>query len=313
MLDLADTFGVEMTLDVWDGADRLPYFLTDLYDIRLADIANQFCLFAEPTGLIPTVADIIKHFRQIHETSDLPVVLKLSGITTERRKATLDARIPFITGSQVYLPFMGMYFKNELYLEPSSREKLLPSAQLLLFSYLYQENSRLYTYEMAERLGVSAMQITRAVRQLQNLRLFEVSKDGVRLVVRGRTNHRALYELAAPYLVDPVRRVIYKQRDEMSDTLPQAGMTALAALSRLSGKLPETRATHVKVEALNGDTSLIDTEKQVRLEIWKYPPALLSIRSDTADPLSVITSLREERREERVEQAIEDILTQLWR
>ena len=165
---------------------------------------------------------------------------------------------------------------------------------------------------MAEKLGISAMQITRAVRQLQRLNLFDVSKEGVQVVINGKANHRALFEWAAPYLLDPVREILYVQRSERTTALPYSGLNVLSELSMLSAPQLDTRAFYSKTDKMGGENSLTDREKQVRVEVWKYPPALLSARNNTADPLSVIVSLRDERNDERVDQAIEEILKKMW-
>jgi len=207
---------------------------------------------------------------------------------------------------------MGIVLQERLYNEPKPREKLMPSAQLLLFAYLYQDSDKMYTSPMAGKLEMSAMQITRAVRQLQKLNMFDVSKEGVQVVISGKANHRALFEWAAPYLIDPVREILYVPRSERINALPYSGLSALSELSMLSAPQPDTRAFYSKTDKLNGESRLSDREKQVRIEVWKYPPALLS-KNNSADPLSIIVSLRDERNDERVEQAIEETLKKMWR
>jgi hypothetical protein len=271
------------------------------------------CIFAEPRGQIPAVEAMVKHFSTIYSAIAMPVVLKTIGLSSERRKVLMDARIPFIASGQIYLPFMGIILQKQLYNEPKSREKLMPSAQMLLLAYLYQESNKMYTSPIASKIGVSLMQITRAVRQLERLNLFEVSKDGVLLVIKGKLNHRALFENATKYLLDPVRGVHYIYRNEMINQLPYAGINALSEITMLSAPDYPTYAYYSKTDRLHGENGLTDSEKQVRVEIWKYPPTALSKQLHISDPLSVIISLKEDRDDERVEQAIEDVLRKMWR
>ena len=312
MLNLTEIFGINIGLESWDGADRIPYFLSEKYFLHKVDIDGKQCVFAEPRGEIPTVQAIAKHFAAIHDVASMPVVLKLAGLSEQRRKALMSARVPFVATGQVYLPFIGAMLQNRLYDEPASREKLMPSAQLLLLSYLYQDSRKIPTSPMAEKIGVSAMQITRAVRQLQRLSLFDVSKEGVHVIIEGRANHRALYEEATKYMLDPVREILYIPRNEKARTLPYAGYTALSEMTMLAAPNVPTYAFYSRTDKLVGEHGLSDQQSQARIEIWKYSPTILSKSKNTADPLSVIVSLRHEQRDERVEQAVEDVFKNIW-
>jgi DNA-binding MarR family transcriptional regulator len=311
MLNLTDTLGVRITAVPWDGAERLPYMLTEAYDFRKVTLDDTVCIFAEPRGEVPPVQTVLRNIERIREVEPLSVVLKLNGLSGERRKALIAARIPFVATEQVYLPFLGVALSERLYAEPKPREKLMPTTQLVLFAYLYQKNGTMHTSGLDKRLGISAMQITRAVRQLQKLNLIETFKDGVQVVMRGKTNHRALFESAEPYLLDPVRDIIYVPRTEQTATLALAGLNALAEWSMLSPPTVPTLAYFSKTDKLNGESSLTDREKQVRVEIWKYSPTVLSDVPNIADPLSVVVSLKDDN-DERVRQAAEEVLRKLW-
>lgn len=311
ILNLADTLGLSVVSAPWRGAENLPYFLNETYHLQKVTLDSVSCLFAEPLGEVPTVQAVAKHFSRIYSVADIPVVLQLNGLSGERRKALIEARIPFVATGQIYLPFMGVILQKQLYDEPKARERLMPSAQLLLFSFLYQNSDKMHTGPMAGKLGISAMQITRAVRQLHKLNLIEVFKEGVQIVIRGKTYRRTLFERARPYLLNPVKEIKYVMRGNLPDNLPYAGLNALSEISMLSAPIVTTRACHSKTAWISGENALTDSDNQTRLEIWKYAPALLSIRSDIADPLSVIASLQDER-DERVEQAIEEFLNNMW-
>jgi len=95
MLNLADTLGVTVTVDTWNSADRLPYMLTEAYDFRRVTLDGTACVFAEPRNGVPPVQTILSNIERICEIEALPVVLKLNGLYSERRKALMTARIPF--------------------------------------------------------------------------------------------------------------------------------------------------------------------------------------------------------------------------
>ena len=312
MLELADLLGVKVTSDPWDGAGSVPFFLSETYDFRKVDMGGTSCIFAEPRGQPPAIQSIAKHFSIVYSAASLPVVLKATGLSSERKRNLIDARVPFVATGQVFLPFMGVVLQKRLYQEPKSREKLMPSAQMLLFAYLYQDNCKMFTGPMAEKICVSPMQITRATRQLQRLNLFEVSKEGVQIVIRGKLNHRALFEGASQYLLDPVREILYVLRDDIADRLPYAGISAISETTMLAAPNLPTYAYFSRTDRIHGDSVLSDYEKQVRIEVWKYSPEMFSKTNGVSDILSVIVSLKEERDDVRVKQAIDDILNKLW-
>ena len=313
MINLVDMLGVKMISEPWEGTDSIPFFLNEIYDFRKVVLDGTSCIFAEPQGQAPTIQAMTKHFSALYATAAMPVVLKMNGLSGERRKALMEARVPFVASSQVYLPFMGIVLQEQLYSEPKLREKLMPSSQMLLFAYLYQDSVEMFTCSMVKRIGFSAMQITRAVRQLNRLNLFEVSKEGVQIVVKGKVNHRALFEDATPYLLDPVRDILYVTRDERISRLPYAGISAISEMTMLAAPETTIYAYYSKADRLKGEHGLTDLEKQARVEIWKYDPTALSGQRHMADPLSVIVSLKDERDDERVKRSIEEVLKNLWR
>ena len=307
-----NTIGVKVISQPWEDVGDIPYYLIETYDFYKVVMDDVHCVFAEPRGQMPTIESMTKHFLAVYATASVPVVLKANGLSGERRKALMEARIPFAAPGQIYLPFMGIVLQKQLYREPKLREKLMPSAQMLMFAYLYQNGNKMYTSPLAERIGVSLMQITRAVRQLERLGLFEVAKDGVQVVIKGKTNHRALFESAEGYLIDPVRDVVFVPQGEIKSRFPYAGISALSEITMLSAPDYPTYAYYSKTDKLHGESGLIDPETQARVEIWKYSPTALSMRRTSADPLSVIVSLKEESDDERVEQAINDVLRKMW-
>jgi DNA-binding MarR family transcriptional regulator len=312
VFNLTDALGVDVISVPWAGAGNLPYILEETYDFRKVTLDGTVCLFAEPRNEMPTVQAVARNFERVREAEPLPVVLKTGGLSAERRKALIAARIPFVAREQIYLPFMGAVLQDKLYAEPNPREKLMPSAQMLLFAYLYQNNSKLYPGKLTQKLELSAMQITRAVRQLQKMNLFEVDKDGVSVVIHGKTNHRALFEATEPYLLDPVKEILYINGGAKTKDLPFAGISALSRMTMLADDNVPAYAYHSRTDKLVGENVLSDRDRQVRVEIWKYAPALLSRDKSIADPLSVLVSLKGER-DERVQQAAEDVLGGLWR
>jgi DNA-binding MarR family transcriptional regulator len=304
--------GIELNSKPWDGADKLPFFLIDRYDFKKAALDGVPCLFMTPKGEPDTLPAIKKHIANVRKTEPLPIVLELDGITARRRKSLIEARIPFVAPQcQIYLPFLGVALNERYTSVKAPGETLMPSSQLLLFHYLYQDEPELRTGGAADMFGLSAMQISRAIKQLTALGLVTAHKDGVRMLISSAESRRVLFEKAKPHLLNPVRKRMYAERGELPDGLPLAGYSALSELTMLGGPAITTFAFFGKAGDIAGTDALVDNAVQAEVEMWRYDPALLSKRPGVVDALSLFVSLPPDD-DPRVEQAIEELLLDIW-
>ena len=309
---ITDTLGIETNTEPWEAADRLPYYLIDRYDFKKAALDGVVCLFMQPKGEPDTLTNIKKHIANVRRAESLPIVLELDGMTARRRKSLVDARIPFVApGCQIYLPFLGIALIERYTSVKPPAETLMPSAQLLLFHYLYQKEPELRAGETADLFNLSVMQISRAIKQLTALSLVTMRKDGVRTVISRKESRRGLFEKAQPYLLNPVRKRIYVERSDLPAGLLLAGYSALSELTMLGGSATDTFAFFGKAGELTGSDTLVDNAAQVEVEVWRYDPALLTKRPSVVDTLSLIASLNPGG-DERVEQSIDELLNTLW-
>lgn len=308
---ITETLGIAVKCEPWNDFDTLPLFIPDCYEFRKAQLDKVQCLFVKPKSELPAIPALKKHFEIIGERAKMPRVAILNCINARQRKALINAQIPFIVeNNHLYLPFMGIALSERFNKPKPISETLMPSAQMLLFHFMYQGGDKLYTNGMAEMLNISKMQVTRAVEQLSALDIVTAHKDGVRIFIEGKETGETLFEKAKPHLLNPVRKRIYIDADELPKGLLLAGETALAEYSMLAGPNMPVCAYFGKVSDLEGTDAPVDS-KQVEVEIWQYNPILLSVRDGVADPLSVVTSLLGVD-DPRVEMAVEDALDMVW-
>lgn len=309
---IVETLGIEAYVEQWDGISKLPYYLIDRYIFKKAELDGISCLFLKPKGELETINAIKKHIKIIHEIELIPVVLDLDSIIAWRRKSFIGARIPFVVAdSQIYLPFLGIALTERYTTKTQYNEILMPSSQLVFFYYLYQGKTELYTNGLADSFNLSAMQISRSIKQLQTLGLISVRKDGVKTVIYSKVNHRELFKIAKPHLLNPVQKHFYAEFSAIPSGLPLSGLCALSELTMLNPPVEKTFALYDKTVKLTGTDTLIDSYIQVEIEIWRYAPALLSDRSNIVDTLSLITSIKSTD-DERIEQAVEEALNNMW-
>ena len=153
------------------------------------------------------------------------------------------------------------------------------------------------------------MTITRAVRQLEQTTLFTTEKDGVQKKMTGKYTMRELYDKMQPYLTSPVRKTIYVDKQTPLSSMRIAGMSALSQMSMVNPPDMLCYAVHGKKELPSGTDVLIDASAQVKVEIWKYDPNILS-ENDTVDPLSLAISLKDDP-DERIEEAVEILINKI--
>ncbi|MDR3211430.1 MAG: helix-turn-helix domain-containing protein [Planctomycetota bacterium] len=315
---IADTLGIKVTAEPWDGEADLPFYLADAYTFQSVTLDSVRCLFVKPKNKLATFPAVKKQLAKIAEHANAPLVLDYDILDARQRKALIAAEIPFVAdGNQLYLPFMGVVLSERYARRQEQSETLSPTSQLVLFRYLYQGEKELYANGLAELLGVSATHITRAVKQLAALKLINTRKDGVRIVIAGTENGAALFKKAKPHLLLPVRKRFYVEKntlfapDGSAMKLPLAGISALAEYTMLDPPKVTTYAFDGGVNTFPGIDTLVDTDAQAEVEIWRYSPTLLSAKENLPDPLSLWTTLASE--DARIETAKDELLAEIWK
>lgn len=161
----------------WKGELELPFYITERYDMRLAELDDIRCIFLSPKKKLNQIGSLKKQIRRIQMEESLPVVFVFDKMDCYHRDAFIHAHLPFIVvGIQLYLPFMGIYLQEKYIKEIKTSDTFQPFTQLLLFYWYYQQENCLYMNDMVKILGCSAMTVTRAFRQLEETGLFETAK-----------------------------------------------------------------------------------------------------------------------------------------
>lgn len=241
------------------------------------------------------------------------IVLCFQKLTAYQRKALIEHRIPFLVpGSQIFFPQLGMMLQERMPAVRKAPERLTAAAQQLLLYLLYRGDVRpTGKAALAHQLGVSPMNITRAVQVLEELSLVRTEKRGRCDYVSPLETGRGLYEKARPYLISPVQKKLYVKRLPEFEQFPLCGESALAAVSMLNPPAVSCRAVGRSVNRMLLDKETVDPawsreEEYLELELWKYDPQLLT-QNGRVDVVSLACSLKENS-DERVEQAVEGML-----
>jgi len=305
-----DIFGLPVRYEEWNKQNLLPLYIAGSYKFSVAFLNGCRCIVLTPTEELVTLPALKRQIQRIQEVDPAPVVIKLPTISSYRRKKMIESGIPFITGKQAFLPFMGTFLTQENE-EPKEVNKLMFSSQQLVLLYLYSKSKKLYVSEATHKLPFTAMTMSRAVKQLEATGLFNTTKDGVNKVLESDYSRPELYKKVKVYMTSPVRKVVYVNRNAITEDMVLAGDSVLTEETMLNMGPVMTYAVYAKKFNQEGLMNvLIDPDEQVRVELWEYDPGQFSI-NNRADKLSVALSF-EGNEDERIEAAVEELLKGVW-
>ena len=306
---LREELGLEIRYASWEKAKKLPLFLRANYQFYRAEIESSSCILIEPESTLVSVTTLRKHIAQVELFAQLPVVLVFDRISESRRGALIKYKIPFIVrGKMSYLPFIGTYMLPGERLQPVNH--FLLATQITFFYCLYISAQRVPQAVLSDWLPFSAMTMSRVAKQLVESKLFRRHKEGLRVILRRTDEPNILFERAQSFLRSPVHSVGYADRTELTPDFFLAGESALSEYSWLNPPSCDIYAVYRRDCPIELQEELVDEERQVRVELWRYAPHILS-RDGCVDPLSLALSLRENT-DERVDQAIEEMLDDVW-
>ena len=237
---------------------------TDYFFERVR-LDNLECIFLKPKGPLSTINQIKEQLKIISKAHKLPVVLEIEALSRQRADSFIKAKIPFVVlNRQIYLPFLATYISENYSLEKTPLKSIFPSAQLILFNFIYNKNRPLPINGLSERLGFSQMSISRGASQLINLGLLNEEKDGTLRILTSTYSPKALFEKAMPYLINPIRTTVYVDKKNLPDDIFLSGFSANNCFGTLAN-----------VKDIPSLPVLIDSDRQCTLEIWRYNPFIL--------------------------------------
>ena len=325
---LDKVLGVKVTYDDVEFK-HLPNFIATRYRLRMVSMIEQKMIFLYPKTELEQIEVLKKHIARIQKNENLPVVLVLRELSFRQKEYLIREKIPFIVdGKQIYLPFMAAYLQERCDAEKSDREEILPSArcsaekktreeilpaaQMLLLHFIYGGAQELSTSQAAKDLELTPTSISRASRQLEEMGLLHIRKVGVQRIMQSEDSPKTLFQKAGDKLLNPIKRTVYIPKELVGTELLESGYSALAEYSMLN--TPNVRCYAAERISQWKDVmtnSLQNSQVQVAVEMWRYNPRKLSTRN-IVDELSLALALREDA-DERVEEAVEEMLNELWR
>lgn len=310
---LTEIFGLYAKIEKWNGKNKLPLYLRNKREYYVLSIGDVQSILMKNSSDNFNISNFEKEMQEIERYSGMSVILWLEAVSTYQRNALIKNRIPFIVpNSQIYVPLLGICIKEFCAGKRAKVEKLSAATQFLLLYFIYQKKREEKSQsELAERLNMSAMNVSRAVQELQELDLLEVRKNVTSKMVKSVANGKELYQLAGKYLQSPIQKKICVSLKYFDMDLPFAGETALAKQSMLNYPkctvfaVDKKCAKDIPKEAIV-DPKLTPDNSYVEIELWKYNP-LAYATNEIVDIVSLVQSLKDVE-DERVEMQLEEIM-----
>lgn len=304
--------GIKVVYHV-EAHNTMPNFIISRYRIQKVTLDGKAALFVYPKEKLDPADAVKKHLERIQKAEGVPAVLIPDHLTYRQKQYLLRDHIPFVVeGKQIYLPFMAVYLQERGDGEQQEKTSMLPSAQLLLLYYIYHGCGELLTSEARRDLGFTATSVSRASRQLEEMGLVQAEKRGVQKILYSDKTPRALFAAAKGTMENPIKRTIYVPRAEITEKLLLGGYSALSEYTMINPPTVECFATD-SISALEKAASgkLQNAEDQCEVQLWRFDPRKLAA-GNSVDRLSLALALCEDR-DERVEDAVEEMLEQVWR
>ena len=296
-----------------EASASLPNYIAARYRIQKVLLDGRNVLFAYPKEELESVSAVKKHLERIGRTQGTPAVLVPDRLTYRQKEYLLRDHIPFVVeGKQIYLPFMAVYLQERGDSEKRETGAMLPSAQLLLLHYIYSGCGEMMTSEACRELTFTATSISRASRQLEEMGLIRTEKRGVQKVIYSDKTPEALFSAAKEYMENPVKKTIFVPKAEIREELLLSGYSALSEYTMMNPPVIKcVAADRISAWEKLSSGRLHNSDDQYEVELWRYDPKKLA--ADTCvDRLSLALALRDDR-DERVEEAVDEMLKQVWR
>lgn len=308
-----EALGISLVLVPYN-AERLPFVLKNHYDFFVTVLnRNQFVFIIDKATQPLTPAAIRKHCDMLKEFIEYDIVYATDNMASYERKRLLEQRVGFIVpGRQLYIPTLGIAFKEIFDIEQKKNAILSTCAQLIVLSFLH--NKRLLPVKLSDvtkEYDYSKMSVSRAFDELESFELGESIFERRERSLRFNKAGRKLWTAALPCLSTPCKREIEMMSFPTGLAKCQAGLTALSKITMLAA--PHQLVAAVALSEWNkfckisaGNSCVISHGGDIKLQLWRYSPALFGDNA-CVDKLSLFLSLHNDP-DERVKIALDEMM-----
>ena len=271
--------------------DKLPLAIAScysLYDVEFLETIITIAIPTEQEGISPM--QLAKHQAKMIETFHHSVAFALESVESYKISRLTHAKVNFIVpGKLIFIPSLLIVLRELKNGTKAMPEKMPPVAQMLVLYHLEQGTiDGLNTSEIAGLTGLAYPTINVALRWLY-------SNDIITLVgskqkhVQIALSRVELWSKSLPLMSSPIERILFTNT-KLAGSLV-AGETAMGHYTMLAE--PSTPVIAIDKATAKENASLMNKEYgDIKVEVWKYSPALLS-ENGYADRLSLYLCMKD--------------------
>ena len=277
--------------------------------------ADVITVFVKPKQEIKDIRRTIGEIKFLQRTLNEILVLEYDNMIARQRDVLVEAGISFVAEKkQIYLPFLGVLFRERWDANRLEEKSFLPATQVIFLKCIYmilknKTLQQIYLQDVVKELGISAMSVSRALKQLTDANLVSAVKDGVKKIIKIERPCRKLFKKALPYLQSPVKKRVYTD----SSQIPGLYLSGESALSMYTMLEHPNFVCYAAFGENNYQDYVLENERglyKVMLEFWRYDPKLLS-EGDTVDILSLYLNFKDSE-DERIQMCLEEMMNNFW-
>jgi DNA-binding MarR family transcriptional regulator len=319
--------GLQVDVLSFDKYPDLPVFLAVAYKFYKAIILGKqyvLVLAKDPTAFTPN--QIATQMEMLEKKLKKPCLYIANYLIAYNRQRLMKYKVPFvIPGIQMYLPDLGLDCRKAEVKKVKASTVLTPSAQtIVIYALINRSLGPFSPSYLAKILNYSPMTMTRALTNLEALGLGVTYRQAKKRLFHFHKNETgfSLWRQALSYMQSPVRESHWIKADKLTIRLiQQSGYIAnLSALALQTSIIPPSlpvfaiydNPSNNKQSLLKFDILPISEGAQMKVEFWKYDPALFAKDHRVIDDFSLYLSLKNIH-DERIEKALETLLEKHWK
>ena len=250
---------------------------------------------------------LAKHQAKMIEAFNHTVIFALESVASYQIARLTQAKVDFIVpGKIVFIPSMLIVLRELKNTVKEMPEKMPPVAQLLV---LYHLETRiidgLTASEIAELTGLAYPTINVALRWLVT--------NGIIALTGGKQKHvhitmskEEIWKKSLPLMTSPIERILFTDKKPEGGLM--AGETAMGHYTMLAE--PATPVIAIAKATAKENAAMMNKEYgDIKVEVWKYSPALLS-ENEWADRLSLYLCMKDSE-DERIQMECDTLIKEI--
>jgi hypothetical protein len=315
---IKDILAITLVIKPWNGQSDLPFFLRDKYDFFHTELMALPCIFILAKDINEaTPALVRKHIDLLRpKTFGKEIIYVQKQLSSFNRKRLIEQKVCFvIPGNQMYLPFLGIDFREHFKKLQPKLETLSPSAQIIILGALLKgQQEVLWLYDLSRQYGYSVMTISRAFSEIESLGLAEISSRVRRREMILKGTKKEVWEKSIEFLRNPIIQRLYLDRSVMVPNGIFAGRSALARYSSLAEPVTPVwavsrgTARELRLKYRTDEFTVKDLDCN-EIEVWSYDPKIFATNG-VVDKLSLYLSLKE-MQDERIQIALVQMMREM--